>query len=553
MRHSSQTAAPAGQTAAYFVPPASGIEEYTGSWDTPQVVHLLKRTMFGAAVADVNYFKTRTMQQAVDELLQPAPVPVSPPLNDYNIQGYTDPTGVAPWQTWIDTGILYADGELNSKRVDSMKCWWIGQLQHQNRSIHEKITLFWHNHFAMDAGPHLEEIPARLWYNQYLTLRQNALGNFKQLVKSITLDPAMLIFLNGNTNKKKSPNENFARELQELYTVGKGVDSKYTEEDVRTAARVLTGHTVDTSYRYVFMPGDHDDQNKSFSSFYSSRIITGHSGDSGAAEVDELLDMIFATQESARFICRKLYSFFVYYQINSAIESNVIAPLADVFRRSGYNITTVLSTLFKSQHFHDLAYAGGCIIKSPLDFLIGLCREYQTGFPQGNDAPARYATWKMLLQRSRNLQQEILAIPEVAGWYAYYQAPTYHELWINSVTYTERNFYTDLLSSTGDMLNGTALKIDAIAFTRSLSAPEDPNKLMSDATDILLRAPLSDNSRELIKRTILLSNQTQDHYWTNAWQAYTANPSDMTAFNTVNNRLQALYKYLMNLPEYHLS
>lgn len=536
-----------------FVPPPSGIEEYSGAWDTPQVVHLLKRTLFGAAVADVNYFKTRTMQQAVDELLQPGAPPASPPLNHYSTQGYTDPTGVAPWQTWVDTGLLYADSELNAKRVDSVKCWWMGRLLNQGRSVHEKITLFWHNHFAMDAGPHLEAIPAKLWYNQYLTLQQYALGNFKQLVKAITLDPAMLIFLNGNTNKKKSPNENFARELQELYTVGKGVDSKYTEEDVRTAARVLTGHTVDANYNYVFLPGDHDDQNKNFSSFYSNRVITGHSGDSGAAEIDDLLDMIFQTQEAAKFICRKLYSFFVYYRIDSSIETNVITPLATLFRQSGYNITAVLSALFKSQHFYDLAYAGGCIIKSPLDFLVGLCREYQAGFPPGNDLPAQYAVWKMLLQRSRNLQQEILAIPEVAGWYAYYQAPTYHELWINSVTYTERNFYTDLLSSTGDMLDGTALKIDAVAFARLFPSPGDPNKLVSDTTDILLRAPLSDNSKELLKRTILLSNQAQDYYWTQAWQAYVNNPADMAAYTTVNSRLQALFKYIMNLPEYHLS
>lgn len=534
-----------------MAPPGSpsGLETYTGEWGTLQVVHLLKRTMFGAKVADVDYFKTRTMQQAVDELLQPAPAPAAPPLNNY----MTDPTGVQPWQTWIDTGLLYADKELNENRVRSLQCWWIGQLLNQGRSIHEKMTLFWHNHFAMDATAHFEDINAKLWYNQYLTLRRYALGDFKQLVKSITLDPAMLLFLNGSTNKKKAPNENYARELQELYTVGKGVDSKYTEDDVRAAARVLTGHTVDASYNYVFLAGDHDDQNKSFSNFYSNHTITGRSGEPGATEVDELLDMIFATKESAKFICRKIYSFFVYYQLDDTIETNIITPLADIFRQSGYNITAVLSALFKSQHFYDLVYSGACIIKSPLDFLIGLCREYNVPLPAADDAPGRYTVYSLLQQRATELQQQILGIPEVAGWFPYYQAPNYHELWINSVTYTQRNFYTDLLISTGDMMNGVSLKIDAIAFTKLLPSPGDPNALVSDAVNILLRTGLSDSSKQLLKQTILLSNQTNDAYWTQAWQAYLNNPSDMNAFTIVNSHLQAFYKYLMNLPEYHLS
>src|SRR5260370_6536860 len=101
-----------------------GISEYTGTWDTPQVVHLLKRILFGASVDDINYFKTRSMSQAVDELLQPAPAPSTTPLNNYG----TDPTGVAPWTTWIDTGLLYVDAVMNMNRLDSLQCWWIGQL-----------------------------------------------------------------------------------------------------------------------------------------------------------------------------------------------------------------------------------------------------------------------------------------------------------------------------------------------------------------------------------------------------------------------------------------
>jgi uncharacterized protein (DUF1800 family) len=527
----------------------AGIAPYTGTWDTPQVVHLLKRTLFGATVQDIAYFKTLTLSQAVDTLLQPTAPPATTPINNYG----ADPTGVASWQSWINQGLLYQDDQLNASRVGSLQCWWIGNMLNPGRSIHEKMTLFWHNHFAMDATAHFADIPAQLWFNQYMTIRQNALGNFQTLAKAITLDPAMLIYLNGNTNINTAPNENYGRELQELYTVGKGSGSAYTQDDVHAAARVLTGHTVDPSYNYIFQAGNHDDQNKNFSAFYGNHITTGYSGPAGAGELDDLLTMIFSTEESARFICRKIYNFFVYYVIDDTIETNVIGPLADLLRQSGYNISTVMSTLLKSQHFFDLVNSGACIIKSPLDLLAGLIREYNVKLPAPGNSSAQYDVWNMILQRAIILQQEIMAITLVAGWPAYYQAPEYHELWINSVTYTERNFYTDLLIGAGDMMNGTTLQIDAIGFASQLSSPSDPNQLVSDSLDVLLRPPLSDSSKQLLKQSILLGNLTTDLYWTNAWVAYIADPTDMNAFTTVDTRLRSLYKYIMDLPEYHLS
>ncbi|GGA85558.1 DUF1800 domain-containing protein [Puia dinghuensis] len=524
-----------------------GLTEYTGVWDTPQVAHLLKRTLFGATVQDIGYFKNLTMPAAVDQLLQPTAPPVAKPLNNYG----SDATGVASYQTWIGTGLLYQDDTMNTNRLRSLQAWWVGNLLNCGRSIHEKMTLFWHNHFAMDALAHVSDIPCELWYNQYLTLRQYALGNFTQMVKAITIDPAMLIFLNGNTNTMTAPNENYGRELQELYTIGKGSGSAYIQDDVHTAARVLTGHTVDVNFNYTFQAGNHDTTNKTFSAFYGNTVITGYSGAPGAGELDTLLAMLFATQESAKFICRKLYNWFVYYVIDDTVENNIITPLADIFRQSNYNITTVLSTLFKSQHFYDLVNSGACIIKSPLDLLAGLAREYKLTVP--TDPKGQYNVWSMLSTRSASLQQELMVIDLVAGWDAYREAPQYHELWINSVTYSERNFYTDLLIGTGDMMNGTTLRIDAVGFAGTLPAPQDPNKLITDSLAVLLRPPLSDSSITLIKQSILLGGLTNDLYWTNAWLNYVATPTDMSAFTTVDTKLRALYKYIMDLPEYHLS
>ncbi len=548
-----KAAAKATAAPAIFSPLTEGLQEYTGSWDTPQVVHLLKRTLFGAKLQDVNYFKGRSMQQAVDELLQPTAAPSSVPLNNYSVNGYTDPSGVALWQTWINTGIAVADKDLNQKRIDSFKTWWLGQALQPSRSIHEKLTVFWHNHFAINTDNSGDKLKARFWYDHYLSLRRHALGNFKAMAKAITLDPAMLYFLNGESNVKGSPNENFARELQELYTAGKGPNSKYTEDDVKAAALVLTGHTVSpTTFTYFFDAGKHDSSNKEFSSFYSNKIITGYSGAAGAGEIDELLNMIFLQDEVAMHVCRKIYRWFIYYKIDAEIEQKVITPLAQIFKTNNYNIVPVLAALFKSKHFYDMVYASACIIKTPLDFVIDLINEFQVALPNASDNEATYAVWEAVQNEAREMQQELGAIPEVAGWYATYQSPAFHELWINTSTYTRRTIYTDRMIADGIMNNNHTIVIDAIAFANQLANPGDPNLLIDQSLEVLLRYPLSQSAREFIKRSILLSGQYQDHYWTDAWDAYKVNP---TAANLaiVASRLKALYKYIMNLPEYHLS
>jgi uncharacterized protein (DUF1800 family) len=534
-------------------PPIDGLQEYSGAWDTPQVVHLLKRTLFGAKFQDVQYFKGRTMQQAVNELLQLTSAPSTFPLNNYSVGGYTDPSGVPLWQTWINNGITLADKELNEKRIDSLKTWWLGQALRPSRSIHEKMTIFWHNHFAIDTSIATDVIKARFWYDHYLTLRQHALGNFKGLVKAITLDPAMLYFLNGASNTKGSPNENYGRELQELYTAGKGVDSKYTEDDVKAAALVLTGHSVHpVTFTYFFDAGKHDATNKEFSAFYGNRVVTGFNGPVGASEVDALLDMIFAQEEISKHICRKIYRHFIYYKIDADIEQTIIAPLAQVFRNNNFDIQPVLATLFKSKHFYDMVYSSACIIKSPLDFVIDLCNEFNVVMPNAADSEATYAVWESIRYEASEMQQELGAIPEVAGWYAYYQSPAFHELWVNSSTYTRRTVFTDRMIADGIMNNNQTILINPIAFADQFANPGNPNILINDSLNILLRYPLSESAKEFIKRSLLLSGQLQDYYWTNAWDVYKANPGDMASRVIVETRLKALYKYIMNLPEYHL-
>lgn len=525
----------------------SGLAPYSGPWGTQEVTHLLKRTMFGATVADVNYFKTKTLAQAVDELITAAPVP-SPPVNNYN-DNTADPD-VPAGETWVNAPHSKTPA-INNLRVASLISWWTGLQLNQNRSITEKMVLFWHNHFVTQR-PNIN--PPSYQYKYNALLRTYSLGNFKDFVKQVTLNPAMLVYLNGNANVKNAPDENYARELQELFTIGKGPGSNYTEDDVKAAAKVLTGYKDDLSNAaYIFNPVKHDTSNKQFSSFYNNTVITGIAGADGEKELDALLEMILKENEVALFICRKLYRFFVYYTIDASTETNVIAPLAAIFRNNNYDIKPVLSALFNSEHFFDVLNRG-CVIKSPIDFVIGLYREYQVVFPDAKtNYVEAYALWALVYTISRDTNQELGNPPNVAGWPAYYQEPQYHELWINSDTLPKRNKFSDTMIGNGYTKNGKKVVIDPIAFASTLSNPRDPNVLITDSLNLLYMLEVSQTMKDYLKMQVLLSGQTNDGYWTTAWDNYIGDPNNNSYKNIVLTRLKALYKYVMDLSEYQLS
>lgn len=487
------------------------------------------------------------MDQVVDALLTPLATMPAPPVNNYG----DDATGIAPGQTWVNApAYVPTDNDtLGQNRQRSYKAWWTGVMLNQTRSIHEKMVLFWHNHFVTETQTVTD---LRLVYKYNATLRQHALGNFKALTKAVTKDPAMLVYLNGNLNGKTAADENYARELQELFTIGKGPDSHYTEDDVRAAARVLTGYRVnlDTVTSY-FDSTQHDFTNKQFSDFYGAKTVTGKTGPAGELELDDLLDIIFSTAECAKFIVRKLYRFFVYYKIDDAVEQNVIAPLADIFR-TDYEILPVLSALFRSEHFYDPLNMS-CLIKSPVDFCIGLCREFNVQFPPASDYMNAYEAWDYIRDSAGKMLQNIGDPPLVAGWAAYYQEPMFHELWINTDTLPKRNMLSDyLVTGQGTPQN---LKIDVLAFADQLSDPANPVTLVKDSLDLLYRVDVSDSLRDFLKNSILLSGQNpnSDYYWTDAWSAYKGNPGDAAARTVVESRLKALYKFIMDLSEYQLS
>lgn len=519
---------------------------YTGAWDFERAAHLLRRTTFGVQKAQVDQLlNLGSAQDAVDFVLDVPATQPDPPVNNYNNTEYTDPT-VAPGETWVNAYPDFASGNENY-RVESWRGWWLQLMIEGEANIREKMTLFWHNHFATQTS----SVPiGRAVYNYNRRLREGCLGNFKDLARTITLDQMMLIYLNGYLNDKSAPDENYARELQELFTVGKDTPDHYTEDDVVAAARVLTGWRINPLSLDVYLDiNAHDTGVKQFSSFYNNTVITGSVN--GDAELDALLDMIFDKDEVALFICRKLYRFFVYYVIDQTVEDTIIVPLAQIFRDNNYDIKPVMETLLKSQHFFD-AYNKGCYIKNPLDLVVGVLRN----FNEVLDTVELYDSFVLPLNinyYTNTLQMLPGDPPNVAGWEAYRQAPVYYRYWITADTIRNRNIYSDVLTLVGvELESGYRFEVDNVAFAAQFDNPEDPVLLVDNIVKLLLPVDLSPTKKFLLK-SILLSGQANNDYWSIAWYAYINDPGNVMAYETVRTRLALLNKYVMSLPEYQLA
>jgi len=459
----------------------AGLEPYTGPWTITQMYHLLRRTTFGPSKAHMDTLKvTVTASDAVDLLLTPQADEPTQPL-------VTSTSELVPvGTTWVNA--LYSNTTVTppinptGARINSLKAWWIGLMLNQGLSIREKLTLFWTDHFVTQMSTVNDP---RYSYRYNALLRHNVLGNFKDMANAITQDGAMLIYLNGTNNVKTGPDENYGRELQELFTIGKGPlvgpgdYTNYTEADVKAAAHVLTGWrkyqnadtTVGAQTGY-FDSTRHDTTDKLFSPRYNNTIIKG--GTDGQAELTAMLTMIFSQTDPdgvnkvARFISRKFYRWFVYYVIDANAEANVITPMANLISSNNFNVAPALSALLKSAHFFDPVNMG-CFIKSPIDFVVALIRQFSIPVIS-TDVTKQYATWYALAALAVTMDQDIGEEPNVAGWQAYYQNPEYNELWINSDTLPKRRNLSDALIGNGYGTSGED------AQDRSDRVREDPLK-----------------------------------------------------------------------------
>ncbi len=546
----------------------SGIDAYTGTWSTQQAIQLLRRTQFGYTKVNVDAITAMGMDTAVSSLLtisSPAP---SPPVNYYqNLQA--DENSLAYGADWTqDVFTTTAIGQnTNIYRINALTFWNLGLGLNQDLNIREKMTWFWYHFIPIDfasvrASQHsyCNNNSARISYDYIQNFRTNALGNFRSLIRNIATQPAMMYYLSNQDNTNTAPDENFAREVMELFTLGKDPLSQYTQDDVVAAAKVLTGWKVNNLNAYPtsasYINSRHDTSTKTFSSFFNNATIANQ----GSTEIDAFFDMIFTqTQVVSEYICRRLYRYFVYYDIDANIEANVITPLAQFFVASNWEIAPVLDKLFKSQHFYDMANVG-VYIKSPFDLVIGSLRQFNlsTNITDATNYQAQYNLWGTITNNYLQTTNQVMgSVPNVSGWSPFYQNPNFHEYWINSNTIQKRSLFIDTIFNGFTFSNNSysaILQVDVIAWVQQFpdATISDPDALVQACIDYLLPIDLSDTVKATLKTQNLLSNQTTNGYWTTAWQNYTSNPTNATYLSTVKTRLKGLLQTITQLAEYQL-
>ncbi|MBK9098798.1 MAG: DUF1800 domain-containing protein [bacterium] len=446
------------------------------AWDEDAARHILARSLFGYNKQDIEFALSHTLDDFVDNfLLADQPEPPQP----------------ADW-------VNYPTNENNTERTRELIHWWYNLMITQGYSLREKMVLFWHNHYVSEVSK--VGLPQRMYWQNKL-FRDNAMGNLVDLTKAVTIDPAMLIYLDGIRNRKGAPNENYARELMELFTLGIG---NYTEQDIQEAARALTGWRVDglTSF------------------FDSSRFDNGSKtilGQTGNFIYHDVVDIIFTQPAAATFFSRELYSEFMHV----AIDEPSIETMAQILRENNYELKPVLSTLLKSVMFHTNEVRGAKI-KSPVELLLGVMRQFNVATPD-------YAYIRTVAAQTK---QELFSPPNVSGWDG-------DKIWINTTTLPARNIYTDAVIN-GKKPGGGDLtfQLDLVEYARTFPSAEDAVQLIADISKIFLQYPLSDNRKEYLLNTLLDGAEVYD------WS--TSDPQ-------AENRLKMFFKALMRLSEYQLS
>ncbi len=532
----------------FLDPSEKGINPYTDSWGFQEASHLLRRTCFGPTYQQMKDAADDGMQATIDKLFD-TPNPPGEPLNTY----YTDDPNVPVEQSWIN--MPFIDGiedEQYVYRHRSLRSWQFERILTEEVNISEKMTLFWHNHFVTSD---IDE-PNAL-YRYIKLLRENATGNFKQLTKDIAIDAAMLIYLNGNENIVDEPNENFARELLELFTIGKGPlinpgdYTNYTEQDVVALAKIFTGWQLKNDWSYsinetlevVFYDDLHDKTTKTLSAHFNNATIS----DNGADEYKDVIDIIFQQAETARFIVRKLYRWFVYYDINATVETNVIEPLAQILIDNDYDIQPVLKTLLKSEHFFDVL-SMGCMLKNPIDYTFTVLKQLHANIP--TSFAQRHRWMEYIFYFSAEFGMEYFQPPSVAGWKAFYQSPGFSRIWINSVTLEVRKqISAGLIYGYED--DDLLFKINVIDLLQSIDNPSDPNEVVNEFTALILPRPIADNQKTFLKGVLIPG--LPDFEWTMEYNNYLNNPNDLNIKLSLENKLNDLLFMISILPENHLS
>ncbi|MBA2563131.1 MAG: DUF1800 domain-containing protein [Chitinophagaceae bacterium] len=343
--------------------------------------HLLWRAAFGPMAENANELKDFSQKELYNLLVKtsskkPENINVAENLFDGLVKGVQDVVKME--------NLSKEEKQMIRKQsrddLKSLNLKWLNQMINSEAQLREKISLFWHGHFACRV--------INIYFQQQLLeiIRTNALGNFGDMLREVSKSPAMISFLNNQQNKKQHPNENFAREVMELFTMGRG---NYSENDIKEAARAFTGWGFNVKGEFVNRPFQHDTGNKTFL------------GKTGNFDGDDVIDILLEQQQTAKYITSKIYRYF----INEKPDSDKVDMLAGRFYQSGYDIKKLLEDIYTSEWFYDSKNIGKKI-KSPIELLVGIRRLL----------PMKFENEEAQLLFQRTLGQILFYPPNVAGW-----------------------------------------------------------------------------------------------------------------------------------------
>lgn len=443
-------------------------------WDLSRVGHVYRRAAFGATHSELEAGLKTGPEALIDRLLKGGPG-----LPEFDAEMASLAQNIA----------RYND-------ASHLPAWWLARMMHSPHPLQEKITLFWHNHFATSYA---KVRNAGFMIGQYELMRRHALGHFPEMLRKMSSDPAMLIWLDGRGSKKGNPNENYGRELMELFSLGIG---NYTEKDIREAARAFTGWEIHGT-KAVFNAKQHDDGKKT--------VL----GQSGKWKADDIVRICLGQKSAAPFLIGKLYRFLISETV--APTAALLAPLAEQFRRSNYDIGALVKTMLSSNlFFSPLVYRTR--VKSPVDFVLNIVR----GLEGKIGATA-------LAQSLEQLGQNLFSPPSVKGWDG-------GKSWLNGQTLLFRQNLALALTSTEDGRFGR--RCDPAALARQYNRETD-----AELVDLFLRLFMQgDVSTQT--RTRLLDYQQHAHklpapvYWSEQ--------------DIADHRVRSLCHLVLTLPEFQL-
>lgn len=445
--------------------------------------HLIARAGFGGTAEQVAVLQSQGVTAAVDYLVDYEIAEWQGPnaYFDADIRRPATPEERQAWKEANEKNDKEALERLREMRQQmdradrdqgkKLQQWWLNRLLSSPRVLEEKLVLLWHGHFAVSFRGVRDSY---LLYRQNEFFRKNA-RHFGELVRGIVHDPAMLIFLNNDRNVKGKPNENLARELMELFTLGEG---QYTERDIKEGARALTGYTREDN-DFVFNQNRHDGGTK--------QIL----GSRGMYDGDQFVLLLLRQRACAQFVAARLYDHFVLDLLDATPPGRdaVIRELAEVIRRSRYDLKPALKALFRSKHFYSAAVTGAKI-KSPVELVAGLIRTLQpSGYEEG-----------VLIDALRMMGQDLFNPPNVAGWPG-------GRAWINTSTlFVRQNLATYLLTGhrpdrrrKDPEPDAESASYDAMRLLQGLPRTT-PQAAITRLVDLLLGAAANPRRKEQLRR-----------------------------------------------------